>query len=169
MTEQKIEAAEDELAELLRTNPRIAYVTVPRSTLQAAILALRSYEHGIVAPALAKEAADLLEHRRGAFVTASRQSMGGQARAAALTPTKRSAIARRAAEARWHGKPTPRPPKVTNDDVEVARTNLTLLVSIRRQFALVGCRKTAERIEHAISSAKGAIRNLENRVDRDRA
>lgn len=44
---------------------QIAYVTVPRSTLQAAVLALRSYEHGNAAPALAKEVADLLEGMRG--------------------------------------------------------------------------------------------------------
>ena len=101
-------------------------------------------------------------------MTASPQSKGGIARAASLSPVKRAAIARKAAEARWKERRAPRPPKVTNDDVEVARTNLTLLVSIRRQFALAGCHKTAERIELAISSAKGAIRNLENRVDRDR-
>lgn len=40
---------------------QIAYVTVPRSTLQTAVLALRSYEHGNAAPALAKEVADLIE------------------------------------------------------------------------------------------------------------
>lgn len=98
-------------------------------------------------------------------MTGSKQSKGGTARADALTPSKRSTIARKAAKARWN-----RPlPKVSNDDVEQARTNVTLLTSIRRQFALVGCPKTAERIELAISSAKGAIRNLENRVDRDRA
>lgn len=102
-------------------------------------------------------------------MTASPQSKGGIARAASLSPVKRAAIARKAAEARWKSKPKPAPVKVTNAHVEAARTNLTLLVSIRRQFALAGCAKTAERIELAISSAKGAIRNLENRVDRERS
>lgn len=96
-------------------------------------------------------------------MTGSKQSKGGKARAKAMTSTKRQAIASKAAKARWN-----RPlPKVTNFHVEQARANITLLTSIRRQFALAGCPKTAERIELAISSAKGAIRNLENRVDRD--
>lgn len=99
-------------------------------------------------------------------MTGSKQSKGGTARADALTPKKRQAIARAAAKARWKA---PAPVKVTNAHVEAARTNTTLLASIRKQFALAGCHKTAEAIERAVSSAKGAIRNLENRVDRDRA
>ena len=97
-------------------------------------------------------------------MTDSKQSKGGAARAAALTPKKRQAIARNAAKARWRA---PAEVKVTPAIIEAAKTNATLLTSIRRQFALAGCHKTAEAIQMAISSAKGLIRGLERRFDRE--
>jgi hypothetical protein len=101
----------------------------------------------------------------------SMQRQGGIARAAKLTPQRRSDIARAGAVARW-GKPRAEKPKPvtapTKADIDTAETALILLQSIRTQFRKLGCPKTAERIELAVSSAKGAVRNLRNKADRAR-
>lgn len=91
-------------------------------------------------------------------------SYGGVIRALRLDAEQRSAIAKQGAKARWAKPAAP----VTPDMVEAARTNLTLLASIRRQFKDAGCLKTVERLDLAISSAKGAVRNLEHREQRGR-
>lgn len=93
-----------------------------------------------------------------------RRSQGGVTRAARLSSKRRSAIARAGGLA----KAAKAPPPVTEQTVEEARTALTLLTSIRTQFRGWGCASVADRLEHAISSAKGAVRNMEHKADKAR-
>lgn len=96
--------------------------------------------------------------------TTEHQRQTALARAASLSPKRRSAIARAGGLA----KAAKALPPVTAKTVEDARTALTLLTSIRTQFRGWGCERAAKRLDEAVSSAKGAVRNLEHKADKAR-
>lgn len=90
----------------------------------------------------------------------STQAHGGAARAAKLSPARRTAIAAKAAQARW-ARPLRPASKMDVARVEVA---LDVLRGALFQLTEAGCPKAAAKVRQAITSTDGALRHARRRL-----